>query len=70
MVGSPGADMVGADRRDRSLSSCCPPRRVFLAGLAVLGASAFDLFVNLKTARVLGLTIQQSVLLQATQVIQ
>ena len=30
----------------------------------------FDLFVNLKTARVLGLTIPQSVLLQATRVIQ
>ena len=30
----------------------------------------FDLFVNLKTARALGLTIPQSVLLQATQVIQ
>jgi putative ABC transport system substrate-binding protein len=30
----------------------------------------FDLFVNLKTARTLGLTIPPSVLLQATQVIQ
>jgi putative tryptophan/tyrosine transport system substrate-binding protein len=30
----------------------------------------FDLFVNLKTARVLGLTIPQSVLLQASQVIE
>jgi putative ABC transport system substrate-binding protein len=30
----------------------------------------FDLFVNLKTARALGLTIPQSVLVQATQVIQ
>jgi putative ABC transport system substrate-binding protein len=30
----------------------------------------FDLFVNLKTARALGLSIPQSVLLQATQVIQ
>ena len=30
----------------------------------------FDLFVNLKTARTLGLTIPQSILMQATQVIQ
>jgi putative ABC transport system substrate-binding protein len=30
----------------------------------------FDLAVNLKTARVLGLTIPQSVLLQASQVIE
>jgi ABC-type uncharacterized transport system substrate-binding protein len=30
----------------------------------------FDLFVNLKTARALGMTIPQSVLVQATQVIQ
>jgi putative ABC transport system substrate-binding protein len=30
----------------------------------------FDLLVNLKTARLLGLTIPQSVLLQATQVIE
>jgi ABC-type uncharacterized transport system substrate-binding protein len=29
-----------------------------------------DLFINLKTARALGLTIPQSFLVQATQVIQ
>ena len=30
----------------------------------------FDLAINLKTARLLGLTIPQSVLLQATQAIE
>jgi putative ABC transport system substrate-binding protein len=30
----------------------------------------FDLFVNLKTAQILGLTIPQPILLQASQVIQ
>ena len=32
--------------------------------------TTFDLFVNLKTARALGMTIPQSVLVQATQVIR
>jgi putative ABC transport system substrate-binding protein len=40
------------------------------ADLPMEQPSKFDLFVNLKTARILGLTIPQSVLLQATQVIR
>jgi putative ABC transport system substrate-binding protein len=40
------------------------------ADLPMEQPTKFDLFVNLKTARVLGLTIPQSVLLQASQVIQ
>jgi putative ABC transport system substrate-binding protein len=40
------------------------------ADLPMEQPTKFDLFVNLRTARVLGLTIPQSVLLQASQVIQ
>jgi putative ABC transport system substrate-binding protein len=40
------------------------------ADLPMEQPSKFDLFVNLKTARILGLAIPQSVLLQATQVIR
>jgi len=40
------------------------------ADLPMEQPTKFDLFVNLKTARTVGLTIPQSVLLQATQVIR
>ena len=40
------------------------------ADLPVEQAERFDLAINLKTAQTLGLTIPQSVLLQATEVIQ
>jgi len=40
------------------------------ADLPMEQPTKLDLFVNLKTARALGLTFPQSVLLQATQVIQ
>jgi putative ABC transport system substrate-binding protein len=64
-----GLDLVESYRRaatyvDKILKGAKP------AELPMEQPTKFDLFVNLKTARVLGLTIPQSVLLQATQVIQ
>jgi len=64
-----GLNLVDSYRRaathvDKILKGAKP------ADLPMEQPTQFDLFVNLKTARALGLTIPQSVLLQATQVIQ
>jgi putative tryptophan/tyrosine transport system substrate-binding protein len=64
-----GLDLVESYRRaathvDKILKGADP------ATLPMEQPTTFDLFVNLKTARILGLTIPQAVLLQATRVIQ
>jgi putative tryptophan/tyrosine transport system substrate-binding protein len=64
-----GLDLVDSYRRaaihvDKILKGAKP------AELPMEQPTKLDLFVNLKTARVLGLTIPQSVLLQASQVIE
>jgi putative ABC transport system substrate-binding protein len=64
-----GPDIVDSYRRaathvDKILKGANP------ADLPMEQPTKLDLFVNLKTARALGLTFPQSVLLQATQVIQ
>ncbi len=64
-----GPDLVDSYRQaathvDKILKGANP------ADLPMEQPTKFDLFVNLKTARVLGLTIPQSVLLKATKVIQ
>jgi len=64
-----GVDLVDSYRRaathvDKILKGANP------ADLPMEQPTKFDLVVNLKTARALGLTIPESVLVQATQVIQ
>ena len=64
-----GLDLVDSYRRaathvDKILKGANP------AELPMEQPTKFDLFVNLKTARILGLSIPQSVLLQASNVIQ
>jgi putative ABC transport system substrate-binding protein len=68
-LASYGANRLDLVRRsalfvDKILKGASP------ADLPVEQASKFDLVINLKTAKTLGLTIPQSVLLRADEVIQ
>jgi putative tryptophan/tyrosine transport system substrate-binding protein len=69
-----GLVAYGVDRRDLFRRSASYVHRIFRgarpADLAVQGPTRFELVINLRTAKVLGLTIPPSLLMRADRVIQ